>query len=71
MAEENQPHSVAESGAESSVDPSPGDPSPLTDRGRTPRVRRASERRRNILIVAAVLIVVIGGLFLVALLEQL
>jgi membrane fusion protein, multidrug efflux system len=58
MAEENPPP-VPESGAESSVDPSP-----LTDRGRTPRVRRASERRRNILIVAVVLVVVIGGLFL-------
>src|SRR5271166_2592319 len=69
MAEENLPRSVPESGHESPVDSSPGDPSsgdasPLTDRGRTPRVRRATERRRNILIVAAVFVVVIGGLFL-------
>jgi membrane fusion protein (multidrug efflux system) len=64
MAEENLPSSVHESGQESPVDPAPGDPSPLADRGRTPRVRRASERRRNILIVAVVLVVVIGGLFL-------
>ncbi len=69
MAEENLPHRVPESGADSStdpsqVDPAPGDPSPSTDRGRTPRVRRASERRRNILILAAVLVVVIVGLFL-------
>jgi membrane fusion protein (multidrug efflux system) len=69
MAEENPPRTVAASGEEAPVDPSPVDPSsvdpsPLTDRGRTRRVRRASERRRNILIVAVVLVVVIGGLFL-------
>lgn len=64
MADENQPRSVPESGQESPVDASPSDHSPLTDRGSTPRVRRASERRRNVLIVAVVLVVVIGGLFL-------
>src|SRR5580658_9123415 len=59
MAEENPPRT----GAASREEP-PVDPSPLTDRGRTPRVRRASERRRNILIVGVALVVVIGGLFL-------
>jgi membrane fusion protein, multidrug efflux system len=64
MAEENQPRSAAESGQESHVDSAPADHSPLTDRGSTLRVRRASERRRNIVIVAAVLVLVIAGLFL-------
>src|SRR5580693_5945656 len=69
MAEENPPRTGAASREEPPVDPSPVDPSsvdpsPLTDRGRTPRVRRASERRRNILIVGVALVVVIGGLFL-------
>jgi membrane fusion protein (multidrug efflux system) len=42
---------------------SSGDPS-LTDRDRTPAVRRSPKHRRNIIILAVILVVLIGGLFL-------
>jgi membrane fusion protein, multidrug efflux system len=58
MAEENPPRSLPETGKDSPVDPSP-----LTDRGRTP-VRRSSKRRRNIVLLVVIVVVIIGGVFL-------
>jgi membrane fusion protein (multidrug efflux system) len=57
MAEENLPRSVPQTD-------SPIDPSPLTDREHTPRVRRISHRRRNIVILAVIAMVIIAGVFL-------
>src|SRR5258708_27573489 len=57
MAEENLPRSVPPTD-------SPIDPSPLTDREHTPRVRRISHRRRNIVILEVIAMVIIAGVFL-------
>src|SRR6202522_3343056 len=58
MAEENPPRSTPETGKES-----PAEPSPSTDRGRTP-LRRSSNRRRNIVLLVVIVVVIVGGLFL-------
>src|SRR5258708_24443423 len=59
MAEENPPRSAPEIGKESPVDPSP-----LTDRDRTPPTRRSPKRRRNILILVVIVVVLVAGVFL-------
>jgi membrane fusion protein (multidrug efflux system) len=59
MAEENLPRSVPEASEESPVDPSP-----LTDRQRTPAMHRTSKRRRNIVILVVIAVVLVAGLFL-------
>lgn len=58
MAEENLPRSTPETGKESAADPSPS-----TDRGRTP-LRRSSNRRRNIVLLVVIVVVIVGGVFL-------
>jgi membrane fusion protein (multidrug efflux system) len=58
MAEENLPRSTPETGKESAADPSPS-----TDRGRTP-LRRTSNRRRNIVLLVVIVVVIVGGVFL-------
>jgi membrane fusion protein, multidrug efflux system len=58
MAEENLPRSTPETGKESAADPSPS-----TDRGRTP-LRRSSGRRRKILLLVVIVGVIVGGVFL-------
>jgi membrane fusion protein (multidrug efflux system) len=58
MAEENLPRSTPETGKESAADPSPS-----TDRGRTP-LRRSSGRRRKILLLVVIVVVIVGGVFL-------
>ncbi len=55
MAEGNPPRPLPET--------SSADPSPLSDRDRTP-LRRSPKHRRNIIILAVIVVVVIGGLFL-------
>jgi membrane fusion protein (multidrug efflux system) len=58
MAEENLPRSTPETGKESAADPSPS-----TDRGRTP-LRRSSNRRRNIVLLVVIVVVIVGSVFL-------
>jgi membrane fusion protein (multidrug efflux system) len=58
MAEENPPRSTPETGKESAAEPSPS-----TDRGRTP-LRRSSNRRRNIVLLVVIVVVIVGGVFL-------
>jgi membrane fusion protein (multidrug efflux system) len=58
MAEENLPRSTPETGKESAADPSPS-----TDRGRTP-LRRGSGRRRKIVLLVVIVVVIVGGVFL-------
>jgi membrane fusion protein, multidrug efflux system len=59
MAEESLPHSVPQSGAEPS-----SDPSHLADRAYTPPARRASRNRRNVAILIVVVLLIVGGIFL-------
>jgi membrane fusion protein (multidrug efflux system) len=59
MADENPPRSVPAADKEG-----PGDPSPLTERGYTPPVRKNPKTRRNMAILIVVLVVVVGGVFL-------
>src|SRR5580704_1445761 len=64
MAEQDPPRSVPETARESTVDPSPVDVSPLTNRDYTPPVRHNPRHRRNIVILAVILVVLVGGIFL-------
>ncbi len=64
MAEQNPPRSAPETGRESTVDSSPVDPSPLTNRDYTPPVRRNPRRRRNVVILAVSLVALVAAVFL-------
>ena len=59
MADENPTRSVAETGKESKIDPSP-----LKDRDYLPPARRNSKRRRNIAILAVIAVALVAGVFL-------
>ncbi len=79
MAEENQPHSVPQTGQESpggpssagqssadtsSVESSPVTSSPLAGRNYSPPARRTPKRRRNIVILAIIAIAIVAGVLL-------
>jgi membrane fusion protein (multidrug efflux system) len=64
MAEQNPPRSAPETGRESTVDSSPVDASPLTNRDYTPPVRRNPRRRRNVVILAISLVALVAAVFL-------
>jgi membrane fusion protein (multidrug efflux system) len=59
MTENNSPRSAAETGKDSSVDPSP-----LTDRDHTPPVRRNPKRRRNTFILIVIVVALVAGVLL-------